>query len=216
VLSHGFEATASCSCSDQSLQLTQCALVAYLNRSFKVRKFILTVALAAAALVGFSAAANAYTLSPGGAATATSDAPLTFTGPLGITTSCDLELSTNLNTSGNIGDVIGSVSAARLSNCRNATATLVGSGWDIRLTAINGSITSADLALERVGFSVTLLGTTCLYAGTVPINVTQDLGGFNTITVLSNRLTSSSGGICGSGSLNAGQTFSLTPGQTIS
>ncbi len=66
-----------------------------------MRKFILTVAMAVAALVGFSAAANAYSLAPGGSGTATSDAALTFSGPLGITTSCDLELDTTLATSGN-------------------------------------------------------------------------------------------------------------------
>lgn len=182
-----------------------------------MRKFILTVAMAVAALVGFSAAANAYSLAPGGSGTAVSDAALTFSGPLGITTSCDLELDTTLATSGNVGDVIGTVDAGRLANCVNRTSVLLPS-WNIRLVSVTGSpISSALVNLEGVGFAVTLLGVTCLYSGTVGISIDQHNGdGYNTITVLSNRLASSSGGICGSGSLNAGQTFSLSPEQRIS
>lgn len=180
-----------------------------------MRKFILTVALAAAALVGFSAAANAYSLSPGGSATATSDAALTFSGPLGITTSCDLQLDTTLDTSGNVGDIIGSVDSSILDNCTSRTATLL-FPWDIKLVSVASGLSSALVELQGVGFSVTLLGVTCLYSGNVGISIDQfDGDGVNVITVLSNSLTGS-GGICGAGSLNAGQTFSLSPEQTIS
>lgn len=184
-----------------------------------MRKFILAAALAVAALVGFSSAANAATLNPGGGFSAASTAALTFSGPLGITTSCDLTLTGTLATSGNIGDNVGSVTGSTLANCRNPTSTLLGTAWTITLNALNGSpITSADVTLGGVGFEVTLLGVRCLYGGSVPLNITNSTprGASNVITVGANSLRSTSGGICGSGSLNAGQRFLLSPGQQIS
>lgn len=159
-----------------------------------------------------TATAQAYTISPTGAITATSNGKITLRSTL-LTQQCNWRLEGSITSGSAVaGDQIGSISGAALTNCLGGIAmiTLTAAPWPIRLTAVLGSgpYTGAVARFENIGFQVS--SPACLYGGTLGVLVAQASGGSSTVSLSANALTSS----CGTASLSG--SFTLTPGITVS
>lgn len=192
-----------------------------------VKFFMLAlVAVIGAAFTSSSAMAD-ITASPAGNITATSLGQVGLIGEGGlidITLNCDVTLGGTLasSISDTAGAHVGAITGGSARNCDNGSAALLfgsPSTWELTLTRIDLAGTLATLLVNDAQFSVTVLGTTCLYAGDVPISL--DFSGSNPnyrtglITVLDHTLPLASGGfLCPTtGILDA--TFALSPQQTL-
>jgi len=185
------------------------------------------LAAAAALLMGISTANADITASPAGAMTATSLGTVDLIGVgdlIDITISCRVTLTGTLNA--RITDpngALGAITGGRADDCDNGGASLLVNGvspwWLTLLGSPDLTANRATLGITDVEFSVTVLGTTCLYIGSIPLMLSyhSSIDGYRTdlITVGAHVLSLASGSfLCPTeGILDAA--FLLSPLQTL-
>lgn len=186
-----------------------------------MRKVFIAVSLLGIALLAAAGTASAVTISPGGAIQAYSDAALTFSGPLGITTACDYEFHGTFSTSARVGDTLGTITSGFMMNCVNRSTLYFPQPWEIVLDQVlvdgRGGVTDLLVTLKDFDYSETLLGVTCRYAGELPLRISSGTGAGNTITIpRTTQWAAGPGtGICGVKGPIGGQTLTLEPEQTF-
>lgn len=153
--------------------------------------------------------AQAYTISPGGAITATSNGKLTMRSAL-FTSQCDWSLIGSItNTSPAAGDTIGSFTSTSVTNClggiRITDLIATRGAYALRLNSVLGSpVTGALLMITNWTFAYS--SPPCLFSGNVGTLLNEAT---SVISLLSNTLSSSCGTLSFSGS------FTLSPAQSI-
>lgn len=171
---------------------------------------MLFAAIAAVSIMAFATStANAASITPGGAITATSIGTLNLNSPI-ATLRCNLTLTGSVGR-GPIapGGVAGSLTGVTINPnpCGGFRITILGLPWQVDLVS-ESLPTGALFVIRNVQFQV---GTLCLYRGDVGFFYTNGTG---VATILPNSLTGSSP-LCGTGSLS-GSGFQFSPVQTIS
>lgn len=172
-------------------------------------KHVKMLLVALVALAAFASTASAYTVSPGGAITATSNGKLTLRSTL-ATTQCDVRLIGSIATSGVAGSTIGAITSTSITSCLGGigvTDLISTRGtWPLRLNSVSGTpVNAALVTISNVAFA--LSSPPCLYTGSVGFNLTEP----NSIALQANSLASTS---CGTASLSG--SFTLSPNQDIS
>jgi hypothetical protein len=177
----------------------------------KILSRIVLAALLAA--IGMSAASSSalaisgVSISPGGAITASATA-LISRGTVG-TLSCNVSLVGTLRAGLTAaGGSIGSITSGRTSNCTlNGSPTTVSltfnPAWNITIGA-NGLITVSN---------VVFVAGACTYRGSVIAGYTR--GPPAQLITLASTLTGSPNPPCGTSTIQASQTFNISPAQTI-
>jgi hypothetical protein len=195
-----------------------------MNKSMRATILALITALSIATA---AASASAVTISPGGAITAVS------IGQVQLLSGSTLLLQCNVTLRGSVlattialpipalpNNQIGTVTSGTVSSCTNGgTGAVLPGTYPIGLNSVLGlpAITGALATILGIGFSIsTAITGSCLYTANVPFLIAQPVSGLNTISLLANTATLSTGGsFCPrTGSLLG--SFSLTPGQTLS
>lgn len=173
-----------------------------------VRSMLISL-IASVASLAAAPAASAYTLSPGGAITATSVGTLNLNSPI-ATLRCNVVLTGSKDPTGTVGAITGRVTGVTISPnpCGGFLISALNLPWNIRTVALLGSpITGLLLQIETVQFSSGV----CLYSGVVGHLYAEATAIMN---ILANALAGSPFA-CGTGSLS-GSGFRMSPAQTIS
>lgn len=178
-----------------------------------LRALLVAVCAACAVAAASAPAAQAYSIAPTGAITATSNGPIWLNSTLS-TFLCEWNLQGQITaSSASIGDTIGTITSGTLTNCLGGirAEALFPAPWSIRLTGVLGSspLTGATIVISDMTFG-TSPATPCLYRGAAAMLVGQASGGSSAVSILTNSIRSP----CSTGSLRG--SFTLSPGITMS
>jgi hypothetical protein len=180
-----------------------------------MRKSFIAAAIATVAMGAAASSASALNVSPAGSITATSTAPyrLTALGGL-INITCDVTLTGTIASSFSVPGHAGDITGGSVANCSNPVSLLVSSSNPWSIDAASGGPSLVTGTLSNAQFEVQglpIVGT-CLVRGNVNISIAGPTA--TTIRTAASTLGTSSCGITASDA--GGQTFSLSPTQTLS
>ena len=172
----------------------------------RTRSWVLAVVTAlAASLAPGTAIANTITAEPGGNITATSLGRLSFNGSGGIEINCRVTLNGTIGSSINNAreTSVGSITGGSTSECNTGSATfLLGTAWPLSLAEAAREERSPKLVninMASAKIQVTVIGQTCLYEATLPLQLAADgLDESSTtrlVRILGNTARKVSGGI---------------------
>ncbi|MDW5598341.1 hypothetical protein VSS74_28540 [Conexibacter stalactiti] len=162
-----------------------------------------------------SAAAFPIAATPGGNITAIEDT-FTFEGPIGVSISCDVTMTGTLSTTiARAGATIATINSVTLSGCNYPTRADVTTPWTLTANSHTTPLTVIGANLAGVVFEVRNLPIVgpCTFAGGIAFNAPVSSGVTSYIGTLASTLSSTCQFVVGR--VAAGQTFALSPNQTM-